>query len=129
MPTIPLRRDDSLKGVAQPKASPRAGSGAKIALAVGALAIIGLGGYYITQNKSATIPTINTSTDTSKPGAINPLSVMVMPFNSQTGDKEKAYIADALTSSITSDLTRIRDAFIVPAATAFSLRDKQLTVP
>ena len=127
--TIPLGRDDSLKGLAQPETSPRAGSGAKIALAVGALAIIGLGGYYITQNKTATPSTRTTSTDTSKPGAINPLSVMVMPFNNQTGDKEKGYIADALTSSITSDLTRIRDAFIVPAATAFSLRDKQLTVP
>ena len=54
---------------------------------------------------------------------------MVMPFANQTGDKEKDYIADALTSSITSDLTRIRDAFIVPATTAFSLRGKQLTVP
>ena len=60
---------------------------------------------------------------------INPLSVMVMPFANQTGDKDKAYIADALTSSITSDLSRIRDASIVPTATAFSLRDRQLTVP
>lgn len=65
----------------------------------------------------------------SVPAAINPLSVMVMPFANQTGDKDKAYIADALTSSITSDLSRISEASIVPAATAFSLRDKQLTVP
>jgi TolB-like protein/tetratricopeptide (TPR) repeat protein len=61
--------------------------------------------------------------------AINPLSVMVMPFANQTGDKDKAYIADALTSSITSDLSRIRDATIVPATTAFSLADKKLTIP
>ena len=54
---------------------------------------------------------------------------MVMPFNNQTGDAEKAYIADALTSSITSDLARIRDAFIVPAATAYSLKDKNLNIP
>ena len=60
---------------------------------------------------------------------IHPLSVMVMPFANHTGDKDKAYIADAITSSITSDLSRIRDAFIVPAATAFSLQDKKLTVP
>ncbi len=66
---------------------------------------------------------------TSAVSTINPLSVMVMPFANQTGDKDKAYIADALTSSITSDLSRIVDASIVPAATAFSLRDKQLTVP
>ncbi|MBL8522021.1 MAG: TIR domain-containing protein [Betaproteobacteria bacterium] len=65
----------------------------------------------------------------SVPATINPLSVMVMPFANQTGDKDKSYIADALTSSITSDLSRIVDASIVPAATAFSLRDKNLTVP
>ena len=41
-------------------------------------------------------------------------------FANQTGDKEKAYIADALTSSITSDLSRIRDASIVPTATALA---------
>jgi len=54
---------------------------------------------------------------------------MVMPFANQTGDAQKTYIADALTSSITSDLSRTRDATLVPAATAFSLRDKQFTVP
>ncbi len=69
------------------------------------------------------------STATTAAPAINPLSVMVMPFANQTGDKDKAYIADALTSSITSDLSRIRDATIVPATTAASMADKKLTIP
>ena len=60
--------------------------------------------------------------------AVNPLSILVLPFANQTGDAQKAYIADALTTSITSDLSRIRDAFIVPATTAFAYKDKPLTV-
>jgi len=95
------------------------------------IAAVTIAGYLLTPLKKPerTVeisPTAGTITPLS---AINPLSVMVMPFANQTGDNEKAYIADALTSNITSDLTRIQDAFIVPAATAFSLADKKLTVP
>jgi len=57
-----------------------------------------------------------------------PLSILVLPFANQTGDEKKAYIADALTSSITADLSRIRDAFVVPATTAFTYKSKALTV-
>jgi TolB-like protein len=56
------------------------------------------------------------------------LSIIVLPFANQTGDSDKAYIADALTSSITSGLTRIRDAYVVPAQTAYTYKDKPLTV-
>ena len=58
----------------------------------------------------------------------SPLSILVLPFANQTGDEKKAYIADALTMSITADLSRIRDAFAVPATTAFTYRAKGLTV-
>jgi len=57
-----------------------------------------------------------------------PLSILVLPFANQTGDEKKAYIADALTTSITADLSRIRDALVVPATTAFTYRAKGLTV-
>ena len=53
-----------------------------------------------------------------------PLSIVVLPFANQTGDPQRAYIADGLTSSITADLSRIRDAFIVPVSTAITYRDK-----
>lgn len=57
-----------------------------------------------------------------------PLAIVVMPFSNQTGDPQKAYIADGLTSSLTADLSRIQDAYVVPAATAYVYRDKGLTV-
>ncbi|ALT77934.1 hypothetical protein AT984_12850 [Paucibacter sp. KCTC 42545] len=52
----------------------------------------------------------------------------MLPFTNQTGDASKGYIADALTSSISADLSRIRDAFVVPTATAFTYKEKNLTV-
>ncbi|MEO5880902.1 MAG: adenylate/guanylate cyclase domain-containing protein, partial [Caldimonas sp.] len=68
----------------------------------------------------------NEATRAESPSA--PLSILVLPFANQTGDEKKAYIADALTMSITADLSRIRDAFVVPATTAFTYRAKGLTV-
>jgi TolB-like protein len=56
------------------------------------------------------------------------LSIIVLPFANQTGDSQKGYVADALTSSITSSLVRIRDAYVVPAQTAYTYKDKALTV-
>ena len=117
------------KSAPQPAVSLRKVAGTKIALAFTVVAIAGVGIYVATQNKTTTASSASAPTDASKSTTTNPLSVMVMPFANQTGDKEKACIADALTSSITSDLTRISDASIVPAATAFSLQDKKLSVP
>lgn len=55
------------------------------------------------------------------------LSIIVLPFANQTGNPEKTYIADAITSTITSDLSRIRGAFIIPPSTAFAYRAKNMS--
>jgi len=62
------------------------------------------------------------------PADAGPLSIVVLPFANQTGDPRRAYIADGLTSSVTADLSRIRDAFIVPVSTAIAYRDKAVPV-
>lgn len=68
---------------------------------------------------------------TSAPAAVTadagPLSIVVLPFTNLTGDPNQAYVADGLTASVTADLSRIRDAFIVDAVTAFAYKDKALT--
>lgn len=56
------------------------------------------------------------------------LSIMVLPFANHTGDASKAYVADALTHTITSDLSRIQDTYIVSTSTALFFQDKKLTV-
>lgn len=57
----------------------------------------------------------------------DPLSLVVLPFANLTGRPDQEYIAHGLTSTVTSDLTRLRDAYIVDAATAFSYKGKSLT--
>lgn len=59
--------------------------------------------------------------------AVDPLSIIVLPFTNQTGDPQKAYVADAITSGVTADLARIRDAYVSSPATALSYRDKALS--
>lgn len=57
-----------------------------------------------------------------------PFSIVVLPFTNLTGDANQAYVADGLTASLTADLFRIRDAFIVSAATAFAYKDRPVNV-
>ena len=52
---------------------------------------------------------------------------MVLPFQNLTGDPRQEYVADGLTAALTADLSRIRDAFIVNAKTAFAYKDKPVT--
>lgn len=101
--------------------------GAVIAVASVGAVLSGLVGYYTTYKTVAGTAT-PPSTAATKVDTINSLSILVLPFANQTGDANKAYVADALTSSISADLNRIRDAFVVPTATAFSYKDKNLTV-
>jgi TolB-like protein len=56
-----------------------------------------------------------------------PFSIVVLPFQNLTGDPNQEYVADGLTASLTADLSRKRDAFIVNAATAFAYKDKAVT--
>jgi TolB-like protein/Flp pilus assembly protein TadD len=54
---------------------------------------------------------------------------MVLPFKLLGGEPSQSYIAEGLTSGVTQDLGRIRDAFVLPATTAFAYREKTLTIP
>jgi adenylate cyclase len=89
---------------------------------VGAV-LSGLVGYYSTYKTVRGAPAHTTTTPAN--ALANPLSVAVLPFNNLTGDPAQAYVADGLTASITSDLSRIRDLFIVNVATAAAVaKDK-----
>lgn len=91
------------------------------AAGVGAV-LSGLVGYYTTYKTVASKP----AADAHAPAAsiVNPLSIAVLPFANLTGDAAQAYVADGLTVSVTSDLSRIRDAFVVNAGTSASAAAK-----
>ena len=52
------------------------------------------------------------------------LSIVVLPFANLGGDPEQEYFADGVTDSLTTDLSRIRGAFVIGRSTAFTYRGK-----
>ena len=120
-------RDTPATGVAAPPAEPTLAAHARkvkgIVVAVAGLGAVlsGLVGYYTSYKAVKGVPA---AAHTAAPAAVNPLSIVVLPFTNQTGDPTQAYVADGLTTSVTADLSRIRDAYVVNAATAAANRGK-----
>jgi TolB-like protein/DNA-binding winged helix-turn-helix (wHTH) protein len=56
------------------------------------------------------------------------LSIVVLPFANIGGDSEQAHFVDGVTESLTTDLSRIRGAYVVARNTAFAYKGKQLDV-
>ena len=55
-------------------------------------------------------------------------SIVVLPFANLSGDPEQAYVADGLTTKITTDLSRAAGLFVIAATTANTFKDKQINV-
>ena len=55
-------------------------------------------------------------------------SIVVLPFANLSGDPEQAYLADGLTTTITTDLSRAAGLFVIAATTANTFKDKQINV-
>jgi len=56
------------------------------------------------------------------------LSLVVLPFANIGGEPEQEYFVDGVTESLTTDLSRIRGAFVIARNTAFSFRGKPIDV-
>jgi adenylate cyclase len=52
------------------------------------------------------------------------LSVVVLPFENLSGDKEQDYFADGITEDLTTDLAHIGDSFVIARNTAFTYKGK-----
>ena len=55
-------------------------------------------------------------------------SIVVLPFINLSGDPEQAYLADGLTTTITTDLSRAAGLFVIAATTANTFKDKQINI-
>ena len=61
--------------------------------------------------------------------AVSPrLSIVVLPFTNLGGDPEQEYFVDGVTESLTTDLSRIRGAFVIARNTAFTYKGKPVDV-
>jgi TolB-like protein/class 3 adenylate cyclase len=56
------------------------------------------------------------------------LSIVVLPFANIGGDPEQEYFVDGVTESLTTDLSRIRNAFVIARNTAFTYRGRPFDV-
>src|ERR1700678_4421167 len=62
-------------------------------------------------------------------GAIRPaqaahLSIVVLPFANLSGDPAQDYFADGITENLTTELSRIRNSFVIARNTAFTYKGK-----
>jgi adenylate cyclase len=64
------------------------------------------------------------------PGQQRPphLSIVVLPFANNSGDPEQDYFVDAVTESLTTDLSRINGSFVIARNTAFTFKGKAVDV-
>jgi adenylate cyclase len=56
------------------------------------------------------------------------LSIVVLPFENLSGDKEQDYFADGITDDLTTDLSHIGGSFVIARNTAFTYKDKPVDV-
>jgi adenylate cyclase len=63
-----------------------------------------------------------------KPTAAEPahLSIVVLPFTNLSGDLSQDYFADGITENLTTDLSRIRNSFVIARNTAFTFKGKNV---
>ena len=53
-------------------------------------------------------------------------SIVVLPFANLSGDPSQDYFADGITENLTTDLSRIRNSFVIARNTAFTFKGKNL---
>ena len=56
------------------------------------------------------------------------LSIVVLPFTNLSNDPSQDYFADGITENLTTDLSRIRDSFVIARNTAFTFKGKNMPV-
>ena len=108
---------------AKPATAPEPKRRSRLApLIAGIVALIVIAGgawYFLAGNRTA--PVVAT---TPPPAEAAHLSIVVLPFKNLSGDPGEDYFADGITDNLTTDLSRIRDSFVIASTTAFTYRGK-----
>jgi adenylate cyclase len=89
-----------------------------LAAIVGLMGIAGGAWYFFNAKRIAS----NTPTA----GSAAHLSIVVLPFANLSGDASQDYFADGVTENLTTDLSRIRNSFVIARNTAFSFKGKNV---
>jgi adenylate cyclase len=98
-----------------------------VPLAAGIVALILVAGgawYFLGVNRPATV----TSNAPIARAEAAHLSLVVLPFTNLSGDTSQDYFADGITENLTTDLSRIRNSFVIARNTAFTFKGKNLPI-
>ena len=96
-------------------ASKRRMGSASLAAAIAALLLLAVaGGWYILNGRAP------------KPVEAAHLSIVVLPFANLSGDPAQDYFADGVTENLTTELSRIRDSFVIARNTAFTFKGRNV---
>ena len=94
------------------------------------LILIAAGGWYwFIANRPAAVatgPPAPVATNAAAPAEARHLSIVVLPFTNLSGDPAQDYFADGITENLTTDLSRIRNSFVIARNTAFTYEGKSL---
>jgi adenylate cyclase len=61
-----------------------------------------------------------------RPAEAAHLSIVVLPFGNLSGDPAQDYFADGITENLTTELSRIKDSFVIARNTAFTFKGKNV---
>ncbi len=105
-----------------PKA-PRFSTLASALAAAVAIAIVAVGGYAW---RAGLAPRLLGASVEDKLATAPRLSIVVLPFENLSGDKEQDYFADGITDDLTTDLSHLPDSFVISRGTAFTYKGKPI---
>jgi adenylate cyclase len=91
---------------------------------VALIAIAGSAWYLLGANRPAAV---TSNAPAARPEAAH-LSIVVLPFTSLSGDPSQDYFADGITENLTTDLSRIRNSFVIARNTAFTFKGKNIPI-
>ena len=112
---VGIRAQASPETAVQPGAPNRRLVRAPVAAAlVALLVLIGGGAWWFLAGEGATMT-----------GAAR-LSIVVLPFTNLSNDPAQDYFTDGVTENLTTELSRIRNSFIIARSTAFAFKGKNL---
>ena len=75
--------------------------------------------YFLAGNRAAPIAS-------NAPAEAAHLSIVVLPFTNLSGDPSQDYFADGITENLTTELSRIRNSFVIARNTAFTFKGKTI---
>ena len=108
--------------VAKPRPSRARQAAAPLLVAIVALAVIAGGAWwFLGANRPAAVAVL-----APPPLAAQRLSVVVLPFANLSNDPSQDYFADGVTENLTTELSRIRNSFVIARNTAFTFKGKNL---